>query len=93
MMATRRRQRFIYGYLAWMLATILILALLDSVTYELVFVISLIGLLVVVEQTAPVNITPRWRSRLKWFIAAGLLVFGYIVVRRILEIVPPELVG
>jgi hypothetical protein len=76
-----------------MLATIHVLALLNSVTYELVFVISLIGFLVVVELTTPVNVTPRWRSRLKWLIAAGLLVFGYIVVRRILEILPPELVG
>jgi ABC-type enterochelin transport system permease subunit len=88
-MATRRRQRFIVGTLAWQLGTVLVLALLGSVSLELVFVVSLIGLLVVTELTAPFAVTPEWRRRLIWIIAAGLLVFGYIVIRRILEILPP----
>jgi hypothetical protein len=71
-----------------MLATALCLALLGSLTYELFFVVSLIGLLVVVELTAPFNVTPRWRARLKWPIGMGLVVFGYIVVRRIIAILP-----
>lgn len=91
-MATRRRNRFIYAQTAWMLGTVIALALLGSLSYELFFVVSLIGFLVVVELTAPFNVTPRWRARLKWLIAAGLAVFGYIVVRRILEILPPEVV-
>jgi hypothetical protein len=92
-MATRRRQRFIHGQVAWMLGTVLALALLGSLSYELVFVVSLIGFLVVTELTAPFNVTPRWRSRLKYLIGVGLLVFGYIVVRRILEILPPGVFG
>ena len=88
-MATRRRQRFVHAQLAWMLATVLALSLLESLSYELFFVVSLIGFLVVVELTAPVAVSPRWRRRLSWLIAAGLLVFAYIVVRRILEILPP----
>jgi hypothetical protein len=87
-MATARRLRFVHGQLAWMLGTALALALLESLTYELFFVVSLIGFLVIVELTAPFNITPVWRSRLKWLILLGLAVFGYIVVRRILEILP-----
>mgnify|MGYP006993519837 CR=1 FL=1 len=76
-----------------MLGTVLALALLDALSYELVFVVSLIGFLVVTELTAPFNVTPRWRARLKWLIAAGLVVFGYIVVRRILAILPPGVFG
>jgi hypothetical protein len=87
-MPTRRRQQFITGHLAWMLATVLVLTLLESLSYELFFVISLIGFLVVTELTAPFAVRPRWRRRLKWLIALGLAVFGYIVVRRILEILP-----
>jgi hypothetical protein len=52
------------------------------------FVVSLIGLLVVTELTAPFAITPAWRRRLLWVIGVGLLGFGYIVIRRILEILP-----
>jgi hypothetical protein len=92
-MATRRRQRFVHAQVAWMLAAALALVLLDSLSYELFFVVSLIGFLVVVELTAPFEVTPRWRSRLKWLIGLGLLVFGYIVVRRILEILPPGVFG
>lgn len=84
-----RRHRFVYAQLAWMLAAALVLVLLDSLSYELFFVVSLIGFLVVTELTAPIRVTPLWRRRLKWVIAVGLGVFGYVVVRRILEILPP----
>lgn len=75
-----------------MLGAILLLALLGALSLELVFVLSLIGLLVVVELTAPFNVTPRWRRRLLPFIGLGLLGFGIIVIRRILAILPPGLV-
>lgn len=87
-MVTRRRQQFVVGQVAWMLAAVLGLALLDAVSLELVFVLSLIGLLVVTELTAPINVAPRWRRRLRWLIAVGLLGFGVIVVRRVLAILP-----
>lgn len=92
-MATRRRLRFVQAQLAWMLAVVVVLAALGSLELELFFVLSLIGFLVVVELTAPIAVTPRWRRRLPWFIAIGLVVFGIIVVRRILEILPPEVFG
>lgn len=88
-MATRRRTRFIHAQIAWMLGTILLLVLLSSLTLELFFVVSLIGFLVVTELTAPFNVTPAWRKRLRWVILVGLIGFAYIVVKRILEILPP----
>jgi len=88
-MTTRRRHRFIAGTMAWALGSALALALVDALAYELFFVTTLIGFLVVVELTAPLNVTPPWRARLKWLIALGLVAFAYIVVRRILDILPP----
>jgi hypothetical protein len=88
-METRRRRRFVHAQMAWMLTTTVVLVALDSLSLDLFFVVSLIGFLVVVELTAPVAVSPQWRRRLPWLIAAGLLVFAYIVVRRILEILPP----
>ena len=85
-MVTPRRQRFVVGQVAWMSATVIVLALLGSLSLELFFVVSLIGFLVVIELTAPFGVTPRWRARLKWL---GLLGFAYVVVKRILEILPP----
>lgn len=75
-----------------MSATAVALALLGSLSLELFFVVSLIGFLVVIELTAPFSVTPRWRSRLKWIVALGLVAFTYVVVRRILEILPPGVI-
>ena len=91
-MATPRRIRFVHGQAAWMLAALLALALLESLSLELFFVVSLIGFLIVMQLTTPFNVTPRWRTRLKWIVLLGLAVFGYIVVRRILEILPRGLI-
>lgn len=91
-MITRRRQQLIVGQVGWMLTTVLVLSLLQALSLELFFVVSLIGFLVVVELTAPFAVTPRWRARLKWIILLGLLGFGYIVIRRILEILPPGVI-
>ena len=78
--------------MAWLLGSLLVLSLLGSLSAELFFVVSLIGFLVVVELTAPFAVTPTWRRRLKWVIGIALLVFGYIVVRRILDILPPGII-
>ena len=84
-MSTVKRKRFVSGVSGWMLAAILLLTLLGTVEYELFFVISLIGFLIIVELTAPINVTPRWRKRLMVILVLGLAVFGTIVFRRILE--------
>jgi len=88
-MPTRRRQQFVHAQAAWMLGTLLVLTALGALSLDLFFVGSLVGLLVVIELTAAIAVTPAWRARLKWLIALGLLGFAYIVVRRILEILPP----
>ncbi len=90
-MLTRRRRLFLNGQLAWMLSAIVVLALFDALSLELFFLLSLIGLLIVTELTAPVNVTPEWRRRLRWVVLAGLAVFGYIVVRWLVGVFPWEL--
>lgn len=84
--------RFVYAQLAWMLGTILAFTVLGSISLELFFVCSLIGLLVLVELTSPVNVSPRWRRRLPWLVALGLVGFAALVVRRLLEVLPPEVI-
>ncbi|MFC7133602.1 MULTISPECIES: hypothetical protein [Salinibaculum] len=87
-MTSQQRQRFIIGQVVWMLLGILSLTLLEALSLELFFVISLIGFLVIVELTAPFAVTPHWRRRLRWIILLGLIGFGYIVIRRVLAILP-----
>jgi hypothetical protein len=92
-MAVQQRLRFMHATVAWALSVVLVLALLDALSYELVFVTSLIGFLVITELTAPFAISPAWRRRLLYVIGGGLIVFSYIVIRRILEILPPGVIG
>lgn len=87
-MVLEKRRQFVYALVAWMVSVILLLTALNALELELFFVVSLIGLLVVVELTAPFNVTPRWRRRLLPVIVAGLAGFGYIVTRRIIAILP-----
>jgi hypothetical protein len=72
-----------------MVATLFCLVVLSAFSYELFFVVSLIGLLVVTSLTMPFRVTPTWHRRLRWVILVGLIGFGYVVVKRILEILPP----
>lgn len=87
-MTTIRRQRFVFGQVAGMLLVTGGLTALDALSYELFFVCSLLVFLVMLEVTAPFNVTPEWRRRLRWLALLGLGVFGYIVVRRILALIP-----
>jgi hypothetical protein len=75
-----------------MLGTARGLARRASLSYELFFGGSVIGLRVILERTAPINLRPVWRRRLRWLILPALLVFTYIVIRRILAILPEGVV-
>lgn len=87
-MATPRRWRFVHGQLAWMLASVVVLVTLDALSAEAFLVASLVGFTVMVEVTAPFDVTPAWRKRLKWIVLLGLLVFAYLLGKRILALMP-----
>jgi hypothetical protein len=87
-MATDRRLQFVRWQVAWMLLTILALSAFGMLSYELFFVGSLVGFLVVMELTAPAIATPAWRARLWWFLTLGLLGFAFVIARRISVTLP-----
>lgn len=79
------------GVVGWTAALLVVLVALDAYSPELFFVVSLIGLLVVTELTAPVVVVPPWRRRVRWLVVAGLVVFGAVVIRRVLLILEGSL--
>mgnify|MGYP000013984749 CR=1 FL=1 len=89
-MAMAKRRRFVHANFACILAGALVLALLDSLTYELFFMTSLLSFLIVVELTEPSSITPAWRRRLKWLALIGMLGFVYFVIQRALTVLSLE---
>ena len=72
-----------------MISTILGLTMIDALALDVFVVLSFIGLLVVTELTAPVAITPQWRVRVRLLIFLGLSAVGYIMIKRVLVIIPP----
>lgn len=90
-MTVTRRLRFVHALTAWLLGTLFVLTLVDSLGAELLYSLSLVGLFVVIELTAPFNVAPQWRKRLRGVIIFGLAGLGLIVARRTLEALPEAL--
>ena len=79
------QRRFLYAQAVWIAACVAVLAALGSLSLELVFVSAFLGFAVLTALTAPVGASPTWRSRLRWPLAVGTLVFLVVVGTRTLE--------
>lgn len=66
----------------------LVLLAVEMWTPELYFVVSFLGLLVVRTVLAPTDRIPIWWTRLNWVVRAGFLVFGYLVLRQLPQLLP-----
>lgn len=87
-MPTRVRQRFVYGQLAVMLGGVFALLLFGVLSLNAFFVVSFVGFLLLLEVTTPTNLSPQWRTRVRWLLALGFVVMAYVGVRRLLSLVP-----
>lgn len=87
-MSTRRRRRFVHAQTAWTLGVVIALSVVDALTLRLVFVAALVGFLTLVELTAPINVTPAWRRRLRWLIGLSLVAFAVVILDRVLSYLP-----
>ncbi|WP_157203023.1 hypothetical protein [Methermicoccus shengliensis] len=69
-----------------MFTVLILMSLTRSYDITLFFILMLIGLLVLVELTSPYHISPKWIRRLSWVVAAGVVVFMAIVVKKAMDI-------
>jgi hypothetical protein len=76
----------VYVFGSWMLVVLAVLALLDSLSIEYFFVLSLLGFLIIVELSGPFTVRPAWRYRVNIIIAFGIVVFAFIVMTKVLNI-------
>jgi diacylglycerol kinase len=70
----------------WLLVICSFMLLARSVDLEIFFVLWLIGLLVIVELMDTRYSLPPYMRYLKYVIAAGIVLFGGIVIQKVLEI-------
>ena len=73
--------------ICWMLLVIFFIVLNGHLNLEVFFVLALIGLLILTEFTDTRFSQPRYMRRLRVIIAAGVALFGWIVIIKILEII------
>jgi hypothetical protein len=76
-------------FTTWLMVIVAFMLLRQTFDLEIFFVLSMIGLLVVVALINTTTVQPRYIRRLKYAIAAAFLIFGYIVANRIVEILTP----
>jgi hypothetical protein len=82
----RREQIAIIALAGWLTVIAVSLILTQKVDLSIFFVLALIGLLIIVELISPKYIQPRYMRSIKYLLAAAIVVFGLIVVQKILEI-------
>ena len=85
-MTIRRRVQYVQIVTLWLLGSVLLLVVLDSLRVDVLVVVALIGILLAAEATAPVYITPRWRKKLKTVISLGILLFAILAAYRLVTI-------
>jgi hypothetical protein len=71
---------------AWLIIVAFFMVLNRTLDLEVFFVLSLIGLLVVAVLIDGAFSRPRYMRYIGYLIAAGVALFAYIVVEKILEI-------
>ncbi|EMA58873.1 hypothetical protein [Halorubrum lipolyticum] len=81
-MTTARQRQFLFGQIGWMLGGVGILASVGSLTLEYAFILSFVGLVVITALTAPIHTTVEWRTRLRWPLLVGTIVFAVLVALR-----------
>jgi hypothetical protein len=70
----------------WLVIISIFMLLAYRIDLEIFFVLWLIGLLVIIELMDTRFSLPPYMRYLKYVIAAGILLFGVIVARKVLEI-------
>jgi hypothetical protein len=78
--------------IAYPTAGLFVLVATEWLTYELFFVVSLIGVLVVVEFTSAIHVRPPWRKRVRWLILVGIAGFLVVLARQTVAVLSAEVI-
>jgi hypothetical protein len=82
----RKQHIAIIALAVWLTLISLFMLLAQSFNFEIFFVLSLIGFLIIVELIAAKYIQPGYMLYVRYILAAGVVIFGVVVALKILEI-------
>jgi hypothetical protein len=81
-----RAQRIVMAFGGLASVVLAVLMLFDFMSFELYFILCLLGFMAVVHLSGPFISRPRWRSRANLVILAGVFLFGLIVLNKVIDI-------
>ena len=90
--ALRPQLQFVYGQTMWMAALLIFLVLFESMNLDLFLMLSAVGFFIIMELTDPFAADPTLRLRLRWLAIIGLIIIGYILLERLVEVLAEQLV-
>lgn len=76
----------------WLTTISLLMLLGERFDLGLFFVLGFIGFLVIVELMEPYYIKPGYVVRIRFLIAIGIVLFGAVIVQKLLELLGLEIV-
>jgi hypothetical protein len=88
----RKEQITIIALAVWLMLISVFMIFAQNVNFEIFFVLSLIGFLIIVELTTPQYFRPGYLRYFRYLLAAGIVIFGAIVIVKVMEILGFELV-
>ncbi len=83
----RKEQIAIIALAVWLTLIAVFMILAQNVGIEIFFVLSLIGFLIIVELIGPKYVQPRSLRYIWYILAAGIAIFGAIVVLKVMDII------
>ena len=88
----RKQQIAIISLVLWLTIVSVFILLGQRVDLEIFFVLSLIGMLVIVQLMQSYYVQPGYLKYIRYLVAAGIVIFGVIVALKILDILGWEIV-
>ena len=88
----RKEQIAIIALAVWLTSISIVMLLAKSANLEIFFVLSLIGFLIIVGLITPKYSRPGYLRYIQYILAAGIVIFGVIVVQKVMEILGLEIV-
>jgi hypothetical protein len=88
----RKQHIAIIALAGWLALIAVFMLLAQSFNFEIFFVLSFIGFLIIVELIASKYIQPGYMRYIQYILAAGIVIFALVVAQKVLEILGYEIV-
>jgi hypothetical protein len=82
----RKEQISIIALSVWLILITFFMLIAQTFDIGIFFVLSLIGLFIIIELITPKYIRPGYLRYIQYILAAGIVIFGVIVVQKVMEI-------